>query len=121
MEEKLIELLANYPNQRVDFQSEEGGEEWSTEWKGKFYEWDEFCIYRGSSWEGSENCIVNSIYADDDFLCFDLLVFGWDGDGNYFDGEVRKDVTLFDIEQRTNFKCQRDRLDRTLSLFAEIL
>ena len=123
MEEKIKELLANYPNKRVDFESKGHGEGWHTKWNGEDYDSYDFCIYEGSSWDvvGSEYYIVNSIFVDeDDYLCFDLSVFGWN-DGNYWEGEVLKDVPLFDIEDRIHFDCQSDCLNEKLSLFAKIL
>ena len=115
MEEKIKELLANYPNQRVDFEFD--GED--IKWKDVLYDRYAFCIYIGSCWKGSEHFLATSIYIDDDDLVFDVSIERTNPELDlWYDEDV---VSLCVLETRCILDEQKANLDECLSFFAEIL
>lgn len=113
---ELKSLLANYPNNRVDFEFDEddvyycGDEE---------YERNEFAIYYGSSWYYDDELIVKSIYVEDDKLYFDGTWTAWNYKGNVCGGEEFDHVWVDLLYNRTG----RDTkfLAEKLQFFVDIL
>lgn len=118
LENQLKELLAKYPNQRVDF---EFNDDYECYWKDKCYSDGDFGIFYGHNWYCEDRCTVRSIYInDDDDLSFDLSYIAYDHDGNRQEDEELEDVTLDYIIEVTR-SSDWDFILSQLNFFAEIL
>ena len=118
LENQLKELLAKYPNQRVDF---EFNDDYECHWKDTCYDDGDFGIFYGHNWYGEDRCTVRSIYInDDDDLSFDLSYIAYDHEGNRQEDEELEDVTLDYIIEVTR-SSDWDFILSQLNLFAEIL
>lgn len=76
---ELKSLLANCPNNRVDFELDEDNVYYCD---GEEYERLDFVIYCGASWYVDDELQVNSIYVEDDKLYFDGTWTAWGYNGN---------------------------------------
>lgn len=114
--DELKSLLANYPNNRVDFEfTEDDG----VCWDGEEYEPNEFAIYYGSSWYHDDELIIKSIYVEDDELYFDGSWMAWNHKGNVC-GEEEFDHIWVDLlfgrsSENTDF------LVKQLQFFVDII
>ena len=118
LENQLKELLAKYPNQRVDF---EFNDDYECYWKDKCYSEGDFGIFYGHNWYCEDRCTVRSIYInDDDDLSFDLSYIAYDHEGNRQEDEELEDVTLDYIIEVTR-SSDWDFILSQLNFFAEIL
>ena len=112
---ELKSLLANYPNNRVDFEFDEddvyycGDEE---------YERNEFIIYCGASWYYDDEVVVKSIYVEDDKLYFDGSWMAWNYIGNVCGKEEFDHISV-------ELLCNRNQHDKFLAeqlkFFVDIL
>lgn len=118
LKNQLKELLAKYPNQRVDF---EFNDDYECYWKDKCYSDGDFGIFNGHNWYCEDRCTVRSIYInDDDDLSFDLSYIAYDHEGNRQEDEELEDVTLDYIIEVTR-SSDWDFILSQLNFFAEIL
>ena len=118
LENQLKELLAKYPNQRVDF---EFNDDYECHWKDTCYDDGDFGIFYGHNWYCEDRCTVRSIYInDDDDLSFDLSYIAYDHEGNRQEDEELEDVTLDYIIEVTR-SSDWDFILSQLNFFAEIL
>lgn len=118
LENQLKELLAKYPNQRVDF---EFNDDYECYWKDTCYSDGDFGIFNGHNWYCEDRCTVRSIYInDDDDLSFDLSYIAYDHEGNRQEDEELEDVTLDYIIEVTR-SSDWDFILSQLNFFAEIL
>lgn len=118
LKNQLKELLAKYPNQRVDF---EFNDDYECDWKDKCYSDGDFEIFYGHNWYCEDRCTVRSIYInDDDDLSFDLSYIAYDHEGNRQEDEELEDVTLDYIIEVTR-SSDWDFILSQLNFFAEIL
>lgn len=118
LENQLKELLAKYPNQRVDFKF---NDDYECYWKDKCYSDGDFEIFNGHNWYCEDRCTVRSIYINDgDDLSFDLSYIAYDHEGNRQEDEELEDVTLDYIIEVTR-SSDWDFILSQLNFFAEIL
>ena len=67
---ELKSLLANYPNNRVDFEFDKD-DVWYCD--GEEFERTEFAIYYGSNWDDDDELLVKSIRVEDGELFFECV------------------------------------------------
>ena len=108
-------LLANYPNNRVDFESDFDGCYWNDE----EYDRSEFAIYYGSSWHYDDELLVKSIYVEDDKLYFACSWMAWNYKGNVC-GEEEFDHVRVDLLYNRNQDDPKF-LAQQLQFFVDIL
>ena len=117
LETKIKELLANYPDHRVNFVFDCG----ECEWKGKQYDELDFSIYEEISWDWNGDFLVTSISLnDDDELVYSLFASGVTSKGDG-DCEDMGDWTIKQFNRRIHSQEQAEKVIQALEFFTEIL
>ena len=116
---ELKSLLANYPNNRVDFEFDEYG---TCCWNGEEFEPCYFIIYYGSDVYDEEKMSVTSIYVEDDKLYFDCIWTAFDvTTGDECGWDVRDHVEADFLYSRSQDSQDIKTLIEALEFFIDIL